>query len=293
MEDDNEKKIEKDKNILMILLCVVCIILSVIILMYKSYLFKGNDKTNVSEEKIEENKLDDKFLQELINQIPNSSDNINLEFYSPYQNEITTIDDVPYDVIVATSLSKIDKNTFVPQNKEDYYCYVDDGECDYYISFEDLKNNISLLYDISDEITLDKNYIDGINGERCYLYDGNYGCTHNIKYSTFNGDIGSDHHRIYDYSVVANRLFIYEDYFNIRYYIAESESLISFEVYKYSNQNTLMVNKEFMLKDYLSKKLDYDDILFDELSDNLTKFKHTFIKDDNGNYKWVSTEPVL
>lgn len=293
MEENNAKKIEKDKNILMILLCVVCIILSMIILMYKSYLFKDKDNSSEDFDKTEEIKLDDDFLKELIRKIPNSSDNIYLEYFSPYQNIITKIEDVPYEVVVAMALSKIDKNSFVPKNKNDYYCYVDDGECDFYVSFEDLQKEISLLYGVNDETIMDKNYIDGINGERCYFYDGNYGCTYNIKYPTFKGDIGSDHHRIYDYDLVANRLFVYEDYYNIRYYTAESEDLISFEVYKYSNQNTLMINKEFMLKDYLSRDINYEHLLFNELHDNLTKFKHTFIRDDNGNYGWVSTEPVL
>ena len=279
----NEKEKKKNSNFIIILLCFVCIILSaiiVVLMLDKKNNQNVEDKNYDSNVEEKEDFDNDELYKKLLLYVPKTGYASVLDYFSPYKNSKVTVDNISIELMYAMALQNVDK----VEGKD-----TENGSCEFYVKFKDIENKIYEMY--GNNVNFEKfDTFYGLASLSCNLNKDIYGCSGlGSEYVAFNGDIGTDHHRYVNYVEDGNYLYIYEDYFNLKYYLVESEDLITFEIYSTSEQGSLLDENEYFVKDFLSYG-NYEDKIFEMLNGIETKYKHTFVKSENG-YVWVSTEP--
>ena len=286
---------EKNKNYLILLLCAVCIILSALVVA----LTVDRNKKRIHAEcdcssscnRVTYNNIDNATINNLITYIPVTNNKPEFGNFIAYSNSKVSVDDLSYDVALSVIFPYLDKS-YIPDDSSLLVCTHDSGGCSYYILEDTIKSEISkrygnhVRYDSKDEINPDEY-------NNCTLIDNFYSCTKldKIDYS-FDGNIGVNHHKVTSYEEDGNYLYIYEDYYYLRYYVVESEDLISFEIFNnYLSDNSIDDN-EYLVKDFIKdNNYNYEQDIFDLIGDKVSKYKHTFMKSNNG-YIWISTEPI-
>lgn len=281
------KEQDKNKNYLILLLCFVCIILSALVV---ALMIDRNKKRERFEcdcittcEKINNTNIDNNTINDLITYIPVTNNKREYGNFIAYANSKISVDDLNYDNALSIIFPYLDKS-YIPAN-------ISDSECSYYILEDTIRNELfkrygnHIIYESRNEINPDDN-------NRCILTDDYYSCyTNDSIPNSFDGNIGAHHHRVTSSLEDGDYLYIYEDYFYLRYYVVESEDLISFEIYNNYLSNNSIDGNEYLVKDYIkdNKDYNYEQDLFNLIGDKVSKYKHTFMKSDDG-YIWISTE---
>lgn len=153
---------------------------------------------------------------------------------------------------------------------------------------EDIKNATKELF--GKEVDLKCKTLDGC-AEVCEYIDGKYYC-----YYFAGGGYGYYHHAYtqLQYATKENdKIYIYDKLL----YVKDFNYEINYEDGKEGTYNTYhkSFDENFFAIEGIDYQLEelyqYDDVI-DDLYSELDLYKHTFQKDESGNYYWVSTEKV-
>ena len=253
----------------------------------------NKNKKCICEEQEVINNMNNEEMKKYLEYVPVTNYEIRFGDFNAYAKKKVDISNLNYDIIINTLFPYLDKS-YVPSNQDDYSCYSEDRKCDFYIKEDTIKDEIlnrygsSIKYKHQDILVVNGLYVCNLSGDV-------YGCF-NPSSSTnnlFDGNIGFHHHKITSFEEKDNYLYIYEDYYYLKYYVVESEDMITFQVFKNYLEEEPIVEDEFFVKDFLKgdSNYNYENDIFEMLGDKVAKYKHTYVKTKNG-YNWVSTEPV-
>ncbi len=175
-----------------------------------------------------------------------------------------------------------------------YHCYIKDGgENDFYAY---KKETIS---EIVKSIFGNINYTDAdIN---IYKYYGSCSYKNNIYFCNYGGgDTGcNDVSKISEFTKATKKedeIYLYEKY--ILYTSEEIDNGDSLtcktNIYKYGDKTKQIgQNKDYSISDFVTQdNIETKPQIFKDYYDIAVTYKHTFKDDGNGNYIWISTEPI-
>lgn len=272
-------------NFVMVLLCVVCLILSSIIVVLSLEVGESKYKYKPDENNGE---ISETLINRLISNVPNTGEETYFEPFSPYRETKVDKKNVSVNLMYAMAAQKVEKT--LPTSPEKIECDGKLGACEVFYRKNDIENKIYEMYGTDLKLATLNNFT-GFAYLECNLENEIYGCINKGEDTvSFLGNIGTNHHRYSDYEINGNFLYIYEDYFNLKYSNKDNEDLITFQIYSSSDEKVLLQDKKYFVKDFISHG-NYENEIFEILGSKVAKYKHIFKKTDNG-YVWISTEPV-
>ena len=267
---------------------------------------EDNNNNITDDDKVENNlkeiEISDKELKALENLPVITTNSNNIPRYSVYQSKKIMAKDVDINILIVNAMEKMNYNRNCV--REDIMA---NNLCDYTYNVDLLKNKIKELYgDFNYELP---NKVEGSYLLGCTLVNDHYACCNSggdiynpIYWRYFGGNITY----VDDINLIQNvkaemdekYLYIYQNFAKIAFSLEGDEEDLNnykFKAQKYSDTDELILNKVFVGKDYYEEGSNVTPFLTKiakELEGKLTTFKHTFMIDDNGNYVWISTEPI-
>ncbi len=278
-------------KILIIIIIGLILIIGGICFFNKDKLF-GKSTTKTEEKKYtEETKLSKEEIQNLYDSIPIL--NSDIEYKNAYQSNKVTKDGIDNRLLLSIAFKKTeneikdtDKIGWCPEENNEYK---DCEEIAWY-SFPSklLQDKIKKLYDTSVQDESFETY----GGVGCKYFNNRY------YYSYGGGSL----YRVYnirkyeDDSYNEDYLYITDKYLYIKEGILESNNpdLFEREVYDSSDKTNLIekVNTELVDTSTEEQSKEYEEKLLNKYEDKAKKYKHTFKKNQNDTYYWISSEPI-
>ena len=267
------------------------------------FLMKGENKDPESKEHenevIEETEVNGDITSLVANLISIENIDLSKSFYV-YQNKKVTLDDIGSEVIYGNALSSISMEKVRHCTEEEL---ANNNNCDMVIESSNLLEEVKALY--GDKYTnLPKN----INGNMylsCVLNNNVYEClNHGPEEEVYNDYIEYFGMTNYVNARVITKaeksekyLYIYEKYISLRLdttdFDANNIESYKYSLYKYSNTNTKINDEVILGKDYYEdRSVPFESKIIEKYANVATNYKHTFKKQADGSYIYVSTEEV-
>ena len=287
-------------------LCVI--IVGIILIVAGTLLFlKPKEESKAPEpikddhenEVVEETIIDSDVTLLIANLISIENSDLSKSFYV-YQNKKVTLNDIDSEVIYGNALSSISMEKVRHCTEEEL---ANNSNCDMAIESSNLLEEVKALY--GDKYAdLPKN----INGNMylsCTLNNSTYECLNHGPedevYNDYTEYFGMTNYVNAKAITKAEKsekyLYIYEKYINLRLdttnFNAKDLNTYNYSLYKYSNAD-IKINDEIILgKDYFKTgRTSFGSEVIKKYADVATNYKHTFKKQADGSYIYVSTEEV-
>lgn len=191
-----------------------------------------------------------------------------------HQNKLLTIQNIEEDIIFSELLNSrgFDRKTYESEGCEDYTQPCKTGEISYDDALSELKSkygNISLTKDV---------YYWNYGLDRCDLVNDKFEC----------------------YVLLGGLEDVLDVYFDMTNFIETDDKLLIYDKYVtysgyYSDESKCYVDSNYEVEclDTQNLRDDVNSLTQDEILEKYGKeYVHTFLKDENGNYYWYSSEMV-
>ena len=307
---DKGKKVSNVTKIIGVLLIVVgisLIVYSSLFVNKKSDNNSGNNNGgNSGNNQQDDGKLEQIEIgyseMDLLTYLPAIERNVNnLELYDVFQSKKVDVKDIDMNILLSTIIIYSEYKNYDGCSAEDKTI---NGDCEFTISLSDLKEVFGIIYDREFE---ELNNLKGSCALRCTLNGDHYSCL-----NTGEGLIYGDYEFYFINNLESGKIvindkaekndkyvYIYQKYAKVKRTDNSGDDAkledFKFNIYKYSDSDTLLVNDALNGKDYYEEDENakgFKDKIIEKYSSKFTTFKHTFKADSNGNLLYESTEEV-
>lgn len=292
---------KKNKSIIIIVIGAIILVLGVLFLL----LFnenKKNDKTE-NDSNIEEKKEAVTIDETIVNLISNlvSIEKIDLaNSFFVYQNKKVTLENLDSKIYYGNALNLIEMSDTRLCTEEEVN---NNPKCDIVVDSKVLINKVKELYG-NENVDLPQK-INGSMYISCTLNKDVYECLNHgpedevyNDYTEYFGMTDYVNARVITKAEKSEKyLYIYEKYISLRLdttnFNAKDLNTYNYSLYKYSNADA-KINDDIVLgKDYYEdKSTSFGSKVIEKYANVATNYKHTFKKQADGSYIYVSTEEV-
>lgn len=255
-----------------------------------------NEDVDNKEDIINEINIDGISINLVSNLIGISNFNLSSSFFV-YQNQKVSTSNIDDKVYYGSALNLIDMDKIGSCTAE---MTKRNPNCDFVVNSKTLINKSKEIYGYQKDSLPKQIYGNGYLN--CTLNGTDYECVNHIDeeetindYTNYFGNV--DYVNVKKYVKAEESLeylYVYEKYINLRLDSSNSNNTYTFSLYKYSNTNDKLIDDKVVVGNeyFQDKEKTFEDKILEKYENEASLFKHTFKKQSDGNYVYISTEEV-